>query len=92
MSDRNEDARAGERRGRSHDDVFQPNAGHGVAAQDVLYHGIPDEGDPLVVERTLLHDFRGPQFIPAVYHIYPGCKLSEKIRFFHRTVAASDDH
>jgi hypothetical protein len=60
-------------------------------AEDLLDHGVPQKADLGVLERTVLHDLRGPQGVAAVHDRHLLRELGEEGRLLHRGVAASDD-
>jgi len=91
MTDGDEDAGDGECRGGAHDQILEPDAADDVVAENIFDNGIPNEGNPLVLERPVLHDFGRAQLISPVDHKHPCGKLRQKIGLFHRAVSAPHD-
>ncbi len=73
---------------------LQSNSGHPVfVVPQHLGNGmIPNQLDLTAGERSFLHDLRGAQLIASNYHVHSFRILGQVGRFFHRRIAAPDDH
>src|SRR3954470_22041022 len=91
VPDRDEDAGDRQLLGVAADHVGEPDAGHGVLAEDVGDLLAQRPADLLVVLGALLHDLRRPQLLAAVHHGDALGEAGEEGGLLHRGVATAHD-